>query len=204
MKVSCSSGFAPGDVVQRRWPSLVGDWKVHITGVFPLSDATDAILDCKNDLVLSQNAFSTKGSIIIQQIWRRNFQFCWSGMFIPDPESRIRMFPIPDPGYWIQIFSILDPRSQIWIFPFQVLDPGCISKNLSILTKKMVSQLLEIWSRFSIPDPDPGSGSWLFTYPRARSWIPDPESRDQKGNGSLIPDPGSGFGTLEISGWLRL
>ncbi len=34
-------------------------------------------------------------------------QFCWSGMFIPDPESRIRMFPILDPGNWIQIFSIL-------------------------------------------------------------------------------------------------
>ncbi len=97
-------------------------------------------------------------------------------MLIPDPESRIRMFPIPDPGYWIPIFSIL------------VLDPGCISKNLSILTKKMVSQLLEIWSRFSIPDPDPGSGSWLFTYPRSRSWsqIPNPGIKRQR-----IPDPGS-------------
>ena len=34
--------------------------------VFFLSDATDATLDCKNDLVSSQNAFSTKGSIIIR------------------------------------------------------------------------------------------------------------------------------------------
>ncbi len=47
----------------------------QFTGVFPLSDTTDAILDCKNDLVLSQNAFSTKGLIIIRlfksyQIWR--------------------------------------------------------------------------------------------------------------------------------------
>ncbi len=65
MKVSCSNGFAPGDVVRRRRPSLVGEWKIQFTGVFPLSDATDALLDCKNDLVLSQNAFSTKGSIII-------------------------------------------------------------------------------------------------------------------------------------------
>ncbi len=32
------------------------------TGVFPLFNATDATLDCKNDLVSSQNAFS----IIIQ------------------------------------------------------------------------------------------------------------------------------------------
>jgi hypothetical protein len=80
-------------------------------------------------------------------------------MFIPDPESRIQMFPIPDPGYWIQIFSILDLYPRFEFFSSRVLDPGCISKNLSILTKKMVSQLSEISARFSIPDPDPGSGS---------------------------------------------
>ncbi len=68
----------------------------------------------------------------------------------------------------------------------------------------MVSQLSEIWSGFSIPDPDPGSGSWLFTNPGSLSWITDPESRDQKGTGSLIPDPGYGFATQEISGLLRL
>ena len=66
MKVSCSNGFALGDVVWRWQPSLVGDLKIQFTGVFPLSDATDATLNCKNDLVLSQNAFSTKGSIIIR------------------------------------------------------------------------------------------------------------------------------------------
>ncbi len=64
MKVSCSNGFAPGDVIQQRRPCLVGDLKIQFTGVFPLSDATDATLDCKNDLGSSQNAFSTKGSII--------------------------------------------------------------------------------------------------------------------------------------------
>jgi hypothetical protein len=68
----------------------------------------------------------------------------------------------------------------------------------------MVSQLSKIWSGFSIPDTDPGSESWLFTYPRSQYWIPDRESRDQKDTGSLIPDPGSGFATLEISGLLRL
>jgi hypothetical protein len=68
----------------------------------------------------------------------------------------------------------------------------------------MVSQLSEIWSGFSILDPDPGSESWLFTCPRSRSWIPDPESRGQKGTGSLILDPRSGFATLEILGLLRL
>ncbi len=104
---------------------------------------------------------------------------------ILNPESECFPSRIQDPHFfpsWIP-----DPRFEF--FPSQVLDPGCISKNSSILTKKMVSQLFEIWSRFSIPDLDPLSGSWLFTYPRSRSWIPDPESRDQKGNGSLIPDP---------------
>ncbi len=66
MKVSGSNGFAPGDVVRRRRPCLVGDWKIQFTGVFPLCNATDATLGIKNDLVSSQNAFSTKGSIIIR------------------------------------------------------------------------------------------------------------------------------------------
>ena len=121
---------------------------------------------------------------------------------ILDPGSEFFPSRITDPGSKFFPTGIPDPGSEF--FPSRMLDPGSASKNLSILTKKMVSQLSEIWSRFSIPDPDPGSGSWLFTYPRSRSWIPDLESMDQKGNGSLIPDPGSGFATLEISGLLRL
>ncbi len=66
MKVSYSNGFAPGDVVRWRQPCLVGDWKIQFTGVFPLCNATDATLGIKNDLISSQNAFSTKGLIIIQ------------------------------------------------------------------------------------------------------------------------------------------
>ncbi len=66
MKVSWSNGFAPGDVVRWRRPCLVGDWKIKFIGVFPFFNATDATLDCKNDFVSSQNAFSTKGSIIIR------------------------------------------------------------------------------------------------------------------------------------------
>ncbi len=119
---------------------------------------------------------------------------------------------IPDPNYFHSVSQILDqnffhPGSLIPdlnFFPSRILDPGCALKNSSILTKKMVSQLSEIWSEFYIPDPDPESGYWLFTYPGSQSWIPDPESRDQKGTGSLIPDPGSGFATLEILGLLRL
>ncbi len=66
MKVSCSNSFTPGDVVQRLRRCLVGDWKIQFTSVFPLFNATDPALDCKNDLVSSQNAFSTKSLIIIR------------------------------------------------------------------------------------------------------------------------------------------
>ncbi len=121
---------------------------------------------------------------------------------ILNPESKCFPSRIQDTGSKFFPSWIPDPRFQF--FPSWVLDPGCISKNSSILTQKMVSQLSEIWSRVSIPDPDPGSRSGLFIYPRSRSWIPDPESRDQKGNGSLILDPGSEFAILEISGLLRL
>ncbi len=112
-------------------------------------------------------------------------------MFIPDPGSRIRIFSISDSGSWSKFFPswIPDPVSKF--FPSLVLDPGSASKNLSILTKKMDSQLSEIWSGFSIPDPDPGSGSWLFTPSQSWSCIPDPESRGQKGTKALIPDPDS-------------
>jgi hypothetical protein len=54
-------------------------------------------------------------------------------------------------------------------------DPGSASKNLSILTQKIVSQLPEIKFGLFIPDPDP---DFLP--------IPDPGSRGQKGNGSRI------------------
>ncbi len=108
---------------------------------------------------------------------------------ILNPESKCFPSQIQDTGSKFFSSWIPDPRFEF--FPSRVLDPGCISKNLSILTKKMVSQNSEIWSRLSIPDPDPGSASWLFTYPRSLSWIPDPESRDQNGNGSLIQDPDS-------------
>jgi hypothetical protein len=52
--------------------------------------------------------------------------------------------------------------------------PGSASKNLSILTQKIVSNLLEIRSGLFIPDPDPD-----FFLP-----IPDPGVKK-------APDPGS-------------
>jgi hypothetical protein len=114
---------------------------------------------------------------------------------ILNPESECFPSRIKDTGSKFFPSWIPDPRFEF--FPSQVLDPRCISKNLSILTKKwfLSSQKYDpgFPSKIRIPDLDP---NFLP--------IPDPESRDQKGNGSLIPDPGSGFGTLEISGLLRL
>ncbi len=196
MKVSCSNGFAPRDVVRGRRPCLVGDWKIQFTGVFPLSDATDVTLDCKNDLVSSQNTFSTKGSIIIRffksyQIWRRNFQFWWSGMFIPDPGSRIRMFSVQDPGSWIQIFSNLDPWSQIWIF--SIPDPGSPVhiKEFKYFNQKkwfLCSQKYEpgFPSRIRIPDLDPDFLPILDPYPGSQ--IPNPEIKKAPDPWIRIPD----------------
>ncbi len=104
---------------------------------------------------------------------------------ILDPGSEFFPSQIPDPGSKFFASWIPDPGSEF--FPSRILDPWCALKNLSILTKKMVSQLSEIWSEFSIPDPDPGSGSWLFTYPRCRSWIQIPNPGIKK-----APDPWPG------------
>ncbi len=70
-------------------------------------------------------------------------------------------------------FSIPDPGSK------QFLNPGSASasKNLSILTQKIVFKLSEIWSRMFTLDPDSGFRSWFFTHPGARG---------QKGTGSRI------------------
>ncbi len=119
---------------------------------------------------------------------------------ILDPGSEFFPSQIPDQNF-------LHPGSLIPdlnFFPSRILDPGCALKNLSILTHKNGFSALR--NMIGVFDPGSGSRIWIltFTYPRSRSWIPDPESRDQKGTGSLIPDPGSGFATLEISGLLRL
>jgi hypothetical protein len=63
-------------------------------------------------------------------------------MFIPDPGSEFFPSRIPDPGSKFFSSWILDPRYEF--FPSRILDPECALKNLSILTQKMGSQLLEI------------------------------------------------------------
>ncbi len=56
-------------------------------------------------------------------------------------------------------FSVLRIRD---VYPgsefFPIPDPGSASKNLDILTQKIVSNLSEIWSKIFIRDPDPDLG----------------------------------------------
>ncbi len=130
MKVSGSNGFDHGDVVQWRRPCLVGVWKIQFTGVFPLFNATDATLDCKNDLVSSQNAFSTKGSIIIRSLSPSKFG------------DKISSFADPGCLSWI-----LDPGSQ-----------GFGSGSAWIRIN--LSCWIRIRIRIQIADPDPGRQKW--------------------------------------------
>jgi hypothetical protein len=61
---------------------------------------------------------------------------------ILDPGSEFFPSRIPDPGSKFFPSWIPDPGSEF--FPSRIPDPGSASKNLSILAKKMVSQLSEI------------------------------------------------------------
>ena len=72
------------------------------------------------------------------------------------------------------MLRILDvyPGSRIRIF--SIPDPGSASKNLGILTQKLVSKHSEICFELFIPDPDPD-----FFYP----------SRIPGSKGHRIPDP---------------
>ncbi len=73
--------------------------------------------------------------------------------------------------------------------PSRIPDPVSATKNLSILTQKIVSTLSEIWSELFIPDPDPVDPSR----------IPDPGSRGQK-----APDPGSSILVITVlTSWCR-
>ncbi len=72
----------------------------------------------------------------------------------PDPGSDFFPSRITDPNFfhpWSRIltkeFKYFDPKK--WFLSSRKYDPGCSSR---------------IW----IPDPEPGSGSWLFTHPGSR------------------------------------
>ncbi len=66
---------------------------------------------------------------------------------------------------------------------FSIPDSGSGSKNLSILTQKIVSKFSEIWSRLIIPDPDP-------------DFLPIPDPGVKK-----APGPGSVSATLVEMCW---
>ncbi len=93
--------------------------------------------------------------------------------------------------------SVADPGWLSRIRIFSIPYPGSASKNLSILTQKIVYKLSAIWPRVFIPNPDPGSGSW-FTHHG---------SRGQKGTGSRISDPDpqhpAGYHRIHVSGYRK-
>ncbi len=81
----------------------------------------------------------------------------------------------------LPVLRILDVYPGSCIRIFSIPYPGSASKNLCILTQKMVHRLSEIWSWLFNTDLDPGSRSWLFTHPGSRIQgskrhrIPDPQ-----------------------------
>ncbi len=102
---------------------------------------------------------------------------------ILDPGSEFFPSRFPDPGSKFFSSWIPDPGSEF--FPSRILDPRCALKNLSILTKKNIRNIIRVLY--------PGSGSriWILTF--YLSWIPilDPRSRIQGSKRHRIPDSGS-------------
>ncbi len=114
--------------------------------------------------------------------------------WILDPGSEFFPSRIPDPGSKFFPSWIPEPGSEF--FPSRMLDPRSASKNFSILPKKNGFSAL----RNMIPVFHPGSGSriWILTFYLSRIPILDPRFRIQGSKRHRIPDPGSGFATLEI------
>ncbi len=110
-------------------------------------------------------------------------------MFITDPESRIRMFPIPDPKYWIQIFSILNSGSHILIF--SILGPGARMhiKELKYFNQKNGFSALR--NMIQVFHPGSGSRIWILTFYLSQIPILDPRSQIQGSKRQRIPDPRS-------------
>ncbi len=110
-------------------------------------------------------------------------------MFIPDPESRIRMFPIPDPVYWIQIFSVLDPWSQILIFSIPGSGSRMHIKEFKYFNQKNGFSALR--NMIQVFHPGSGSRIWILTFYLSQIPILDPRSQIQGSKRQWIPDPGS-------------
>ncbi len=196
MKVSCSNGFAPGDIVRQRRPCLVGDWKIQFTGVFflPLFNATDAALDFKNDLVSSQMPFPQRVRLLLGSLSPSKFggeisSFADSGCLsqILYPGSKFFPSRIPDPGSKFFLFWIPDPGYKF--FPFWILDPRSALKNFSILTQKNGFSALRNMIR--IFHPGSGFRNQILTFYPSRILILYPRSQIQGSKRPLSPDPGS-------------
>jgi hypothetical protein len=84
---------------------------------------------------------------------------------------------VADPGC-LSLILIFHPGSRVKRFPD---GSASASKNLSILTQKIVSKL-SVFITDSVADPDPGSGAFL---------TPGSGIRNEFFSGSRISDPGS-------------
>ncbi len=164
-------------------------------------NTTDAALDCKNDLVSSQNAISTKGLIIIWFLkvlanLARRFPvlLLWdvsSGSQIPDLNFFHPRSQILDPNFFHLGSLIPDPGSQILIKEFKYFNP-----KKWFLSSQKWDPCFPSWIR--IPDPDPDI--LPIPDPNPGSQILNPMV--QNAQGSLIPDPDSQHCRFWIcSGW---
>ncbi len=136
-------------------------------------------------------------------------QCCGSGMFIPEPGSRILTFTHPGSknskkrGGWKKIcchnfiFSHKFHKNANY-FSFEVLKKKIwanFQRIIELFTQKIVSKLSKIWVW------NPGSGKNLFRIPGSkRHRIPDPQHWLNVYNCSIVswfyhqkPGPGSGF-----------
>ncbi len=106
---------------------------------------------------------------------------------ILNPESECFSSRIQDTGSKFFPSWIPDPRFEF--FPSQVLDLGCISRNLSILTKKNGFSALR--NMIQVFHPRSGSQIWILTFYLSQIPILDTRSRIQGSKRQRIPDPGS-------------
>jgi hypothetical protein len=121
----------------------------------------------------------------------------YPGSWIPDPN-------VFHPGSRILDPNFFHPGSVIPDLNISIPDPGSQMhiKEFKYFNKKNgFSALINMIQVFH-----PGSESriWILTFYLSRIPILDPRSRIQGSKRHRIPDPGSGFATMEISGLLRL
>ena len=108
---------------------LVDDWKNRFTGVFALSNSTDALLYCKNNLVSSQNALSTE-----------DFIFIW---FLANAATKFHIFV----RQWARKCYIVQKHFVMTFFQ-QILNTYNCHNNLIFLHVKIYVLKIEIQKIF--------------------------------------------------------